>query len=421
MLTRRRSLAWFVVLMLLAPACGRVSRGTEVPPHDSTEPPASAIPPTGATEPPATFAPTPEASEQSPTTCLSSLSLYPGAQEAPQTNQELDVLVRQMQALSSSSGGLVAAYVTPDPPGQVVRFYQGHPPAGDWIPSLDLTTPEEGGIVVWERNGYSAQVFIATVERDTVILLGCGGQLGTSDAEASPTPSAAEDAPVLAISSDGLGLVVFEVEPSTGLAVGDTVIVRFTLRNTAERTVTFDDDGVFVGCRRNSTSDENNCDFGQQLAGESLAPGGELTLQTERVLDAAGFWRLWPTYHVNGAYGPFRWNEQVVPVTNATPEPQWQTYANPEAGFTFTYPLDWVIEEEYFYETAAGARAEQLTVVLKQVGNEEPNDRVTINPRQFQCEFGRCVAIGDALIATYTSDPDVLAAFETITSTFAVP
>jgi hypothetical protein len=111
----------------------------------------------------------------------------------------------------------------------------------------------------------------------------------------------------------------------------------------------------------------------------------------------------------------------ALPASETPRQPEWQTYANPEAGFTFDYPLDWVVEEEYFYETAAGVRADQRTVVLKQAGNDEPNDRITINPRQFQCEFGSCVEVGDTLIATYSTDPDVLAAFDTIESTLAIP
>jgi len=114
--------------------------------------------------------------------------------------------------------------------------------------------------------------------------------------------------------------------------------------------------------------------------------------------------------------GPSR----VIEVTGEVPPGDWQTYTNPDASFTFDYPVGWVIEDEYFYETAAGERAEHLTVILKQTGNDDPNDRITINPRQPQCEFGRCVEIGPNLIATYSSAPDVQDVFDGIVASFAV-
>jgi hypothetical protein len=40
-------------------------------------------------------------------------------------------------------------------------------------------------------------------------------------------------------------------------------------------------------------------------------------MKAARRLDAPGTWRFWPAYNVDGHWGPFRWNEIVVPVADA--------------------------------------------------------------------------------------------------------
>lgn len=99
----------------------------------------------------------------------------------------------------------------------------------------------------------------------------------------------------------------------------------------------------------------------------------------------------------------------------------WKAYANPQAGFTFKYPEGWIIEEDYFYETAAGERAKYPTVVLKQIGNENPNDLIVINQRQFQCGWGKCVTIDHNLMGTYSNNLEILTIFDQIVASFEVP
>ena len=77
-----------------------------------------------------------------------------------------------MEAMSRASAGKVNVYVTNSKPGEVVQFYQNHSPQGEWKMTLNLTSPEKGGIIVWENGDYSAQVLIAVKEQQTVILLG---------------------------------------------------------------------------------------------------------------------------------------------------------------------------------------------------------------------------------------------------------
>ena len=68
----------------------------------------------------------------------------------------------------------------------------------------------------------------------------------------------------------------------------------------------------------------------------------------------------------------------------------WKTYISPEGDFTFKYPKDWEIINDYIYETAAGIKSEYRTVELRKIGNESSNDWIRLNPRQFQSEFGTC-------------------------------
>ena len=111
--------------------------------------------------------------------CLADISIYPGSTEEPQMRTELEDLVRSMELMSRTSGGKVDVYVTNSKPGEVVQFYQNHPPQGEWKMTLNLTSPEEGGIIVWENGNYSAQVLIAVKEQQTVILLGCAPKFGS--------------------------------------------------------------------------------------------------------------------------------------------------------------------------------------------------------------------------------------------------
>ena len=101
-------------------------------------------------------------------------------------------------------------------------------------------------------------------------------------------------------------------------------------------------------------------------------------------------------------------------------ETGWQIYASPSAGFTFQYPEGWMIEQEYYYETLGGEKAEHPTVVLRQIRNENPNGVIAINQRQFQCAEGKCAEIGSILIGTYSDNTEILSVFDDIVASFEV-
>jgi hypothetical protein len=119
-------------------------------------------------------------------------------------------------------------------------------------------------------------------------------------------------------SPDGLQLSNFKVTPMQA-KVGDQVQVSFVLTNTTAHPITISpESGVFVGARWNSTTDANNRDFSHRDRGRFLKPGDKVKMEATKKLDAAGTWRFWPAYKVNGHWGPFRWNEIVVEVAEAT-------------------------------------------------------------------------------------------------------
>ncbi|MFW6135405.1 MAG: ligand-binding sensor domain-containing protein [Chloroflexota bacterium] len=172
MKSRLRNLVSLTVLALLLFACGPVSPDRTEPSKDTT--PQSS--PNAVSN---------EGGEDE--TCLSSIPTYPGSQEEKQVQAQLEELVHTMETMSQASGGEVSVYITADVPGDVIQFYQKNAPRGGWERTMDLTSPEEGGIIVWEKGDFSAQMFVAVEEQDTVILLGCGPKLGSSAAATVPT------------------------------------------------------------------------------------------------------------------------------------------------------------------------------------------------------------------------------------------
>jgi len=126
-------------------------------------------------------------SQENNQSCLSQLPVYPGASQEPQMKTDLEDLVRSMETMSKASGGEVNAYSTKDPLSQVVSYYQSHSPQGGWKMILNLASPKEGGIIIWEKGDYSAQVLMAEKEGKRVILLGCAQKAGSHPTMTIPT------------------------------------------------------------------------------------------------------------------------------------------------------------------------------------------------------------------------------------------
>ena len=411
MKTNPHALIWIAALAALSLACSLIFP-TPAPQTTESATNVSLTQPT-LTEP--ASQPSPEAPIDR---CPTPLPVYPGAQGMSEAQEEFEALMHQMETVAPSLRGDIAVYSTTDAPAEVIAFYESHPPGDNWTQTLDMTS-EEGGIIVWEQDGQSAQVFVTLDDDITLILLGCGTRLSSGPITTSlviSTPLAG-NVPPLDVSPDKLALTYFEVSPREHGTLGQSATVTFTLRNVSSHRITFEPPGVFVGCRWNATDDSNNCDFGHQGEGQTLNPGEEITLVAARPLDHVGTWRLWPAYRVNGRWGPFRWYEWVLQITEA-PSEGWLLFSHPDADFTFRYPDTWVVTEAYIYETPGGARAEHLTVILRPRASQNPTDQIMINPRQPACEMATCVEKGPHWFVTYSDSPDVLSVFQAIVASF---
>jgi hypothetical protein len=96
----------------------------------------------------------------------------------------------------------------------------------------------------------------------------------------------------------------------------------------------------------------------------------------------------------------------------------WEKYSHKEANFTFRYPKGWEIIDDDFYETAGGAIATQRSVNLQKIGDEEADNWIRINPRQFDESDGKCVTKGKDSLCTYSKDAEVLTVFKKIVASF---
>jgi hypothetical protein len=119
---------------------------------------------------------------------------------------------------------------------------------------------------------------------------GAPGRQGTTQAGAAISVDAA---PV--ISPDGLRLSgLAAASPTNPPAVGDTVVVTYSLTNTTGQELRLA--SIFLGVR-NEADDNKDVEANEETV---LAP--EETVQTEaRVrLDSPGTWQMWPCYELSG-------------------------------------------------------------------------------------------------------------------------
>lgn len=116
-----------------------------------------------------------------------------------------------------------------------------------------------------------------------------------------------------ATSSDGLKVESFSFRSLGDLVSGTRYLITFRLRNVSDSPVTFHESyGVFVGARR----DNDNIDFGHKAKGTTLQPGESVAVKAGNSFASGGTYHFWPAYHVNGHWGPYRWNEIVVQVVD---------------------------------------------------------------------------------------------------------
>jgi ligand-binding sensor domain-containing protein len=133
---------------------------------------------------------------------------------------ELQEFVLSMETMSQTSGGEVSVYSTNKNLSEIVQFYQTHPPVGGWKRTLNLISPEKGGIMIWEKGDNSAQVLITEKEGKRIIIIGCS----------SKTASMPTDAIANFTEDDGLA-----DSSITGIAVTSDGIAWFSTRSGVSR------------------------------------------------------------------------------------------------------------------------------------------------------------------------------------------
>jgi len=111
------------------------------------------------------------------------------------------------------------------------------------------------------------------------------------------------------VSQDLLRLTDFSVSGNSALKVGDTITVKFTLQNYGQTDLTLGQRGIFAAAR-----DPDNLDtsFGFTRANTNLKISETVSVEVSRVLDKAGSWTIWPSYHILSGkiykLGPDNWH-----------------------------------------------------------------------------------------------------------------
>jgi len=121
------------------------------------------------------------------------------------------------------------------------------------------------------------------------------------------------------VSKDLIRLTNFSVVGSSPLKEGDKITVKFTLENYGQYDLKLGSKGIFAAARDPENSDAS---FGFSYANTILEYGGNRTIKVTKVLDKAGTWKIWPSYHLSfvGApekFGPDEWHACSLQVVKA--------------------------------------------------------------------------------------------------------
>jgi hypothetical protein len=93
-------------------------------------------------------------------------------------------------------------------------------------------------------------------------------------------------------------------------------------------------------------------------------------------------------------------NDATLYTDRLSPSELFQRYMGLEEGLTFYYPTDWRVEDEYYYETAAGEQSDMATIILQ--SQFIPDHQITINQRMVDCGEGEFQATCLETEAGYT-------------------
>lgn len=143
------------------------------------------------------------------------------------------------------------------------------------------------------------------------------------------------------VSSQGLELESFKLTLSKGGVLGGQMRVEFILKNTSNKSVTFDGEfGVFAAARWTMGSCRPvNRDFGHQYKDWKLAPGQKLRFKADQILDMPGEWTIWPDYISNGKWGGFRPSAKKLKVASGFENAAKDSTASAGPGVSQTGPM----------------------------------------------------------------------------------
>jgi hypothetical protein len=123
------------------------------------------------------------------------------------------------------------------------------------------------------------------------------------------------------LDEDGLQLTNFKVLGPSPWKAGDTITVKFDLKNITRKTIYFGRRGIFVGCLNPMGVKE---DFGHQFKKKSLIKGKTVHFTASKKLGQKGTWAFWPSYYLGSTrwvghrsgYGPYKWQAaKITPTT----------------------------------------------------------------------------------------------------------
>jgi hypothetical protein len=116
---------------------------------------------------------------------------------------------------------------------------------------------------------------------------------------------------------DNLRLTNLSITGPSPLKVGDTVTVMFSLENVGLSTLTLGSRGIFA-----AALDPNrlNASFGSSYGNTILKTKQTISINVSRVLNKAGKWLVWPSYHLSmdkqEKFGPLSWHACSLSVSS---------------------------------------------------------------------------------------------------------
>ncbi|MEM3399273.1 MAG: thrombospondin type 3 repeat-containing protein [Candidatus Micrarchaeia archaeon] len=111
------------------------------------------------------------------------------------------------------------------------------------------------------------------------------------------------------VSEDKMCIFELSVSGPTNPKVGDYLLVTFKMKNCGKEELQLGSKGIFAAARNPEKKDAS---FGFTRSNSYMKSGETITFNASRVLDKAGTWVIWPSYHISipsgESFGPEEWH-----------------------------------------------------------------------------------------------------------------